>query len=137
MTWPQVRTDLVIVAAAVSAGIHGALVREHLAESAATGGGFVAATVLLALLTAALTYRPRSEAALAAAALVFGGLIVSYAFAVTTGVPVLQPDPEPVDALAVFTKAVELAGLVAAVAAIGSAPGRLPFRFTRPEGVRA
>jgi len=39
---------------------------------------------------------------------------VSYAFAVTTGVPVLHPDREAVDGLALFTKAIEVAGLVLA-----------------------
>jgi hypothetical protein len=35
--------------------------------------------------------------------------------AVTTGVPVLHPEPEPVDGLALFTKAVEATGLAAAL----------------------
>jgi hypothetical protein len=50
----------------------------------------------------------------AAAAVVFGSLIVSYVFATTTGVPVLQPEPEPVDGLALATKAFELVGVVTA-----------------------
>jgi hypothetical protein len=52
--------------------------------------------------------------ALAGAVLVFAGLLVSYALAVTTGLPVLHPEPEPVEGLALATKAIEAAGLLAA-----------------------
>lgn len=108
-----VRTDVVILACAVSAGIHGALVPEHLAEGSWAGGGFVASTVVLAALALWLTLRP-GHPAVTAASLTFAGLIGAYALAVTTGVPVLHPDAEPVDGLALFTKAVEATGLVAA-----------------------
>jgi hypothetical protein len=106
--------DLVIVACAVSAGIHAALTPEHLGEGAAAGGGFLASAVVLAALAIWLTIRPRSERAPAAAILVLGGLLLAYGLAVTTGVPYLHPDVEPVDGLAVWTKLVELAGLLAA-----------------------
>jgi hypothetical protein len=39
-------------------------------------------------------------------------LIASYALVVRTGVPVLHPDVEAVDGLALFTKAIEGVGLV-------------------------
>jgi hypothetical protein len=120
----------IIVACAVSAGIHAALVPEHLRESAAAGAGFIASTVLLAVLIVALTYRPESLATLASTALVLGGLLVAYALAVTTGVPLLHPEVESVDGLALFTKAVELLGLAVALV-------QLPFPVNRTEGVRA
>ena len=41
---------------------------------------------------------------LAAAAATLSGLLASYALAITTGVPLLQPHPEPVDGLALATK---------------------------------
>jgi hypothetical protein len=107
------RTDLVIVACAISAGIHGALVQDHFEEGTGAGLGFVVATVLLAVLAVALSRDPAPAAFVATAAL-FAGLIVSYALAVTTGVPVLHPDVEAVDGLGLFTKAVELLGLVTA-----------------------
>jgi len=110
-----VRRDLLIVTCAVSAGVHAALVPEHLEESTATGGGFIAATVLLAALVVALTRRPDSRPVTAAAALTLAGLIVSYVLATTTGVPILQTEPEPVDGLALATKAIELLGLAAAL----------------------
>jgi hypothetical protein len=117
VTFAELKTDIVVLSCAVSAGIHGALVREHFAEGAGAGLGFLVATMLLAALAVALTYNP-TQAALAGAVLVFAGLIASYVLAVTTGVPVLHPDVEPVDGLALFTKAVEIAGLVTAAGQI-------------------
>ena len=106
--------DVVILACAVSAGIHGALASGHFAEGPGAGGGFVAATALLALLAIALTRSPASALLLAGAAFVLAGLILSYALATTTGMPVLHPQPEPVDGLALATRAIEAVGLLAA-----------------------
>jgi hypothetical protein len=117
------RRDVVILACAVSAGIHGALAPAHFSEGAGAGLGFVASTILLAALALALTFRPASSAPLVGAVLVFAGLLVSYALATTTGLPVLHPEPEPVDSLALATKAFEVAGLVAAL----SLARRRPF----------
>jgi len=112
VTFAELRTDVVILTCAISAGIHGALVREHFDEGAGPGVGFVVATVLLAALAVALTRRP-TQLVLASAALVFAGLLASYALAVTTGLPVLHPEREATDGLALFTKAIEATGLVA------------------------
>ena len=112
MTFAELRTDVVILTCAISAGIHGALVREHFDEGAGPGVGFVVATILLAALAVALTRRP-TQLVLASAALVFAGLLASYALAVTTGLPVLHPEREATDGLALFTKAIEATGLVA------------------------
>jgi hypothetical protein len=108
------RADVVILTCAISAGIHAALVREHFDEETAAGLGFAASAILLGVLVVSLTLRPASRLALSSAALVFIGLIVSYVLAVTAGVPVLHPDVEPVDGLALFTKAIEAVGLAAA-----------------------
>ena len=102
-----------IVACAISAGIHAALVPEHLEEGAAAAGGFAVSAVLLAALAVAVTLSAR-PILLAGAVALFAGLIASYALAVTTGVPILHPQVEPVEGLAVFTKLVELDGLLAA-----------------------
>jgi hypothetical protein len=107
--------DLVILACAASAGIHAALTPEHFGEGAGAGGGFLAATILLAVLAVALTRRPGHQGALLATALTLLGLLGSYALATTTGVPLLHPEVEPVDGLAVVTKAIEAAALLAAV----------------------
>ena len=110
------RRDLVIVACAVSAGIHGGLVPGHFDESTGAGLGFAAATIALGALVVALALRPGSAPVLAAAATVLSGLLGSYVVAITTGLPVLHPEPEPVDGLALATKAIEAVGLVAAAA---------------------
>jgi hypothetical protein len=110
----DVRGDVVVLAGAISAGIHGALLPDHFAEGTGAGVGFAAATVMLAALVVTLTLRPASALALPVAAAVFAGLLASYALATTTGLPVLHPDPEPVDGLALATKTIEAVGLLAA-----------------------
>jgi hypothetical protein len=110
----ELRGDLVILACAISAGIHGALVPGHFDEGRGAGLGFAAATLALAAIVVWLTWRPASILAPAAAAATLAGLLVSYALAITTGVPVLHPHPEPVDGLALATKAFEIVGLLAA-----------------------
>jgi hypothetical protein len=105
------KRDLLIVTCAVSAGIHAALVPEHLAESAAAGSGFIAATVLLAAAAVALTVSSDLRPAAAGTGLLLIVLLVSYALVVWRGVPVLHPETEPIDALAVVTKAIEALGL--------------------------
>src|SRR4029079_4776914 len=59
---------------AVSAGILAALVPDHFGEGTGAGVGFVAATVLLALLAVILTRRP-SPLALAPTILVFAAFV--------------------------------------------------------------
>jgi hypothetical protein len=114
VTLVELEADVVILACAVSAGIHGALAPDHFSEGAGAGLGFVASAVALAGVAVWLTARPASRLALAAAAVVFVGLLVSYAFAVTSGLPLLHPEPEPIDGLALATKAIEVLGLAAA-----------------------
>jgi hypothetical protein len=114
VTFAELRSDVVILACAVSAGIHGALVPGHFDEGTGAGLGFVVATVALAGLVVWLSWRPESASALAAAAITFGGLLASYALATTTGLPLLHPEAEPVDGLALATKAIESVGLLAA-----------------------
>jgi hypothetical protein len=109
----DLRRDVVILACAISAGVHGALVPGHFDEGTGAGLGFAAATVLLATLVVGLTLGPGSTFGLAAAGAVLLGLLVSYVFAVTTGLPVVHPQPEPLDGLALATKAIEAVGLVA------------------------
>jgi len=127
-----VRRDLVILACAISAGIHGALAPAHFAENTRGGIGFIAATALLAAAAAAITLRPQSLLALRAAGTVLGGLLVSYVLATTTGVPVLHPEPEPVDALALATKTVEAVGLLVIVASCLQLKGTLRWTGRGP-----
>ena len=113
MTLAELRTDVVIVACAVSAGIHGALVPDHFEEGTGPGVGFVIATVLPALLAVALTRNP-SQRVLRAAVAGLAGLIAAYVVVLVHGLPVLHPERETVDGLALFTKAVEAGGIAVA-----------------------
>ena len=131
MTFTEARSDVVILSCAISAGIHGALVPDHLEEGTGAGLGFVVATVLLAVLAVVLTYKP-TQLAFAATAAVFVGLIASYALAIATGLPLLHPEREAVEGLALFTKAVEAIGLVLAASRLRR-PSRT-FTLTQPKG---
>jgi hypothetical protein len=131
VTLAELRTDVVILSCAISAGIHGALIPDHFEEGTGAGLGFVVATVLLAALATVLTRKP-TQLALAATVAVFAGLIASYALVLTTGFPVLHPEPEAVDALALFTKAIEAIGLLLA-ASLLRRPS-LAFTLTQPKG---
>ena len=131
MSAAELRTDAVIVACAISAGIHAALAPDHFRETTAAGVGFVASAVLLAAVAVVLTRRP-SEAAFAAAVVLFAGLIGSYVLAVTTGIPGVHPDIDSVEGFALATKAVEAAGLVLAAAGLRFAP--LHLGLTNPKG---
>ena len=131
MTLADLRSDLVILACATSAGIHGALSPSHFDEGIGPGLGFAAATVALTGIVVWLTSRPASILALAAAAATLAGLLASYALATTTGVPLLHPHPEPVDGLALATKAVEVVGLLAATSLLRP---RVAITHSRPKG---
>ena len=132
MSLAELRGDVVILACAISAGIHGALVPGHFDEGTGAGLAFVAATAALAGVVAWLTWRPASAYALAAAAVTFAGLLGSYGLATTTGLPVLHPHPEPVDGLALATKAIEAAGLLAATSLLWRP--RVAVTLPQPKG---
>jgi len=127
VTFAELEVDVVVLACAVSAGIHGALVREHFEEGTGAGLGFVASTVLLAALAVALTRNPSPFVLLATAA-VFAGLIAAYTAVIATGLPVLHPEREAVEGLALFTKAVEVVGLVLALALVPRPKGAPAWR---------
>jgi hypothetical protein len=123
----SIERDVVIVACAVSAGIHAALTPEHFHEGAGAGGGFLVTAVVLGALAVVLTRWP-SEAAFAVTVLVMTGLIAAYALVLTTGVPLLHPEVEPLDGLAVATKLVEAAGALAALHLLRT-PAPAPLRL--------
>jgi hypothetical protein len=102
-----------IVACAASAGIHAALVPQHLAEGLGPGLGFLAAALVLAGVVIALT--ERTAGAVIGATVVLGGLLAVYVPATTIGLPLLHPEPERVTVLALVTKAIEAVGLLAAL----------------------
>jgi hypothetical protein len=130
VTRATVEHEVLIASCAISAGIHAALAPQHFREEPGAGVGFLVSAVLLAVLCVVLVYRPASRIAVGAAGATLAGLLVAYALVLAVGVPVLHPDREPADGLAVVTKAIELVGLVAALGL--GAPGLLAGRFTRP-----
>lgn len=134
MTVQELERDLLIVVCAVSAGIHGALVREHFAEGAGGGVGFLAATAVLSVPVVALTRGAVSTKVVGGTAAVLGGLIGSYALATSTGLPALHPDPEPVNGLALATKAIEAVGLLAALHLLWRGRPAVTLTLPRREG---
>jgi hypothetical protein len=86
------------------------------------------------LFAVALTVQPASGLALAGAVAVFVGLLVSYAFATTTGLFVLHPEPQPVDVLALATKAIEAFGLLAASRLMRRGRPAVPATLPQPKG---
>lgn len=109
------RTDTLILSCAVSAGVHGALVGEH-------GGSFAVAAAAAAATAVLLTLRPGDVVVRGAAVALLVCFIVAYVAAVTTGLPVVHPDVEPVEGLAVFTKVVEALGVAAGAPSLARAP---------------
>jgi hypothetical protein len=129
----SLRRDVVILACAVSAGIHGALAPAHFDEGVGAGIAFAVSAAALAGLALWLTLRSAGPLPSAVAALVFAGLLVSYALATTTGVPVLHPEPEPFDGVALATKAFELVGLVTASSLLRRRPA-VSLPLIQPKG---
>jgi drug/metabolite transporter (DMT)-like permease len=118
--------DLVALSCAVSAGIHAALTPHHYVEAPAAGIAFGLSAVVLAGLAIALA-RHSEPLLLDGAIVVLAGLVGAYALAAVTGIPGVTAGPEPVDALGVTTKAVEILGILAALGAKAS-----PARLGRP-----
>jgi hypothetical protein len=133
ITLPVLERDAVIVACGISAGIHAALAPTHFAEGTGAGLGFLGAALLLAALAVALTRR-LSVAALVGTVAVLSGLIGSYGLAITSGLPLFHPEPEPVDGLAAFTKAIEIGGLLVAVHLLWRGRAALALTLPRPKG---
>lgn len=112
-----------MVACAASAGAHAGLVPEHLREEPRLGIAFIVAALLLSASGAVLAIRPGDRPVAKAAGALFAGLIAAYVASRTTGIPLLAPDREPVDATGVITDVVETLGLAAALS-LGQPFGR-------------
>jgi hypothetical protein len=115
MKTTAIRIDVLVVAGAVSAGVHAGLAPEHLHEWAPLGASFVAAAAAAAAGVAALVLRPASLWPPRVLGALLAGLVVAYAATRLAALPPLDPDREPLDALGVCTSAVEAAGLLAAI----------------------
>lgn len=106
---------LVVLACGVSAGTHAGLVPEHLRSEPRLGVAFLVAVALLVASATALALRPQDLRIVQAAGALLAGLIVAYMASRTTGIPLLAPDPEGLEAVGVITNAVEALGLLPAL----------------------
>ncbi len=110
------RAGLLALAVMFSAGIHAALVPEHLKEMPPLGWSFIAAAALgLALAWALVTY-PEDRLFARLAALFLAVEVVAWVLFVTAAVPGFSGTPEPVETIALVCKTGELLGLWLAVA---------------------
>jgi hypothetical protein len=117
-----VRHAVVLVCAA-SAGVHAALVPDHLREGGPRlGGAFVLSAVLTALAAVALRrpqQTPRQARAAKATCLATGvmllGTAAAYVLSRTSGLPFLIPDPEELDPIGAVTSAAEVLGGLASL----------------------
>ena len=109
--------NVVVACCAASAGVHAALVPEHLEENAVLGTGFAVTAVLLFASALAFSAR-RATPALAApaTALLLVALMGAYALSRTAGLTFIGAEVEAVDALGVVTQAAQALALASAVA---------------------
>ena len=121
------RRYLVLAALSFSAAVHALLVPEHLREVPLLGLLFVAGAILEAAILVALAVRP-SRAAVAAAALTLVGMLAAYVPFVVLRLPGFPMTPEPLERVALLTKAAEVVGAAAAVT-LWTHPSRLSRRL--------
>ena len=106
---------VLLFSCAASAGAHAGLVPAHLSGEPRLGAAFIAAVVLLVAAAAAVAVRPRDRRIMSMAGLLLAGLMFAFLASRTTGIPVLDPEPEPVDVVGVATNAVEVLGILIAL----------------------
>ena len=109
------RTGLLALVVTFSAGIHAALVPEHLKEMPPLGYSFIGAAVIGAVLAWALVSRPNDRGIPLLAGLFCLGQIVTWLLFVTVPIPLFSGTPEPVETIALVSKAVELYGFAIAL----------------------
>jgi hypothetical protein len=103
------------LAVTFSAGMHAALVPEHLKEMPPLGWSFIGAAIIGAALAYALICSPEDRLLARLAALFLAAEIVAWVVFVTVRVPGFMGTPEAVETIALVCKAVELFGLVLAI----------------------
>lgn len=118
------RTGLIALAVTFSAGIHAALVPEHLREMPPLGYAFIAAATVGGVLAWALVARPNDHRIPLLAALFLLGQILAWVLFVTLRVPGFSGTPEPVETIALVSKASELFGILLALPLVPRAVGR-------------
>jgi len=106
---------LLALAVTFSAGIHAALVPEHLQEMPPLGYAFIAAAAIGGILACALVARPDDPRISLLAGLFCLGQIAAWALFVSVHVPGFSGTPEPIETIALVSKAAELAGVALAL----------------------
>ena len=109
------RAGLLALAVMFSAGIHAALVPEHLKEMPPLGWSFIGATALGAALSYALIARPDDRGLARLAAAFLATEVLAWVLFVTVRVPGFAGTPESVETIALVCKAGELIGIALAV----------------------
>jgi hypothetical protein len=110
------RAGLLALAVMFSAGIHAALVPEHLKEMPALGWSFIGAAALGVALAVALVARPEDHLLARLAAVFLAVEVLTWVLFIVAAVPGFSGTPEPVETIALVCKAGELIGLGLAVA---------------------
>jgi hypothetical protein len=87
------------------------------------GIAFAVAVLVVLSIGTAMAAQPPNRRLAWVAALVLGSLIAGYVASRTTGIPLLAPDPEGVDAVGITTVSVELLGVLCALS-LGQPIGR-------------
>jgi hypothetical protein len=123
MTSSNARGGLLALAVAFSAGIHAALVPEHLHEMPPLGYLFILAAAVGAAIALALVARPNDVRIPRLAILFLSAQIVAWALFIVVHVPGFAETPESVEPIALVCKAAELLGIALALPlALGAAP---------------
>ncbi|MEO8518123.1 MAG: hypothetical protein ABI438_03000 [Dermatophilaceae bacterium] len=105
---------VVVLVCAASAGVHAALVPEHLRESRTLGLAFALCAGLLALAALLLRQSRHDSWAPRTAVILLSLAALTYAMSRTTGIPWLIPDPEQLDVLGLATSAAEVVAALSA-----------------------
>lgn len=106
---------LLVFICAASAGAHAGLVPAHLNGEPRLGAAFLVSAALLAAAATAVAAAPGDRRVVGVAVLLLAGLVLAYLASRTTGIPVLDPEPEALDAVGVATTSVEAGGVVVAL----------------------
>lgn len=104
-----------VFSCAASAGAHAGLVPVHLSGEPRLGAAFLVAVVLLTIAAIAIATRPGDRRITTAAGLLLAGLMVAYIATRTSGIPVLDPEPETLDAVGIATNVIEALGVLIAL----------------------
>jgi hypothetical protein len=111
----QIRIGLLALAVTFSAGIHAALAPEHLKEMPPLGYAFIVAAVIGGAIAIALIVRPGDRRITLLAGLFCIGQILVWGMFVTIRVPLFSGTPEPIETIALVSKAAELVGVAFAL----------------------